>query len=545
MTDRERHEPPVNPLPVLGVGLGVAGLGWLIPQAVVVVASGEVLACAVPRAVIGTLRIVSEGRWNDPASGFPGPVREQMPGPVWWWAIAGAVFALAVLIVLAVVRKVEPEVARERLGRRAYEWRGLRPRSWARPRDLGDLTRRRRARGAGFSLGTLDGRALLSGPEAHVAVVAPTRSGKTTRCIIPWLLEHEGPAIVTSTKRDVLDATREARERGGRLWVYDPFTDDSCSWDPLDRCDDWSTALRQAQWLADATQEGDSEIAGYWRGEAAKLLAPLLHAAALDNQRIAAVLEWLDSQEAQEPSKLLRAAGADAAARQLRSIISLDPRNRGTTFMSAGSVLAVYRFPEVVEHAHPDFTPDRFLDGTPQTLYIVASDRDQRLLTPLIVALLSSVLAAGVDRAAQSGPLNPTLRVLVDEAANIAPLRDLPKVLSQAAGHGIRVATVWQSMAQLQERYRHGAETVLANSTAKLFLGPITDEATRRFVTPLTSGPREATEPRAANTARALQQLDGERALLLAGSRPPAVVRLLPWWRRRERARRQASRPTR
>ena len=317
------------------------------------------------------------------------------------------------------------------------------------------------------------------------------------------------------------------------MWVYDPFTADSCSWDPLDRCDGWSAALRQSQWLADATQEGDSEIAGYWRGEAAKLLAPLLHAAALDNQRIDAVLAWLDAQETQEPSKILRAAGADAATRQLRSVLSLDPRNRGTTFMSAGSVLAVYRFPEVIEHAASGFTPERFFDGTPQTLYVVASDHDQRLLTPIIVALLSSVLSAGADRAATTGPLDPTLRVLVDEAANIAPLRDLPKVLSQAAGHGIRIATVWQSLAQLQDRYRHGAETVLANSTAKLFLGPIADEATRRFVSPLAEASGQTSDSRRGRTARALQQLDGERALLLVGSRAPAVVRLAPWWARR------------
>ena len=91
-------------------------------------------------------------------------------------------------------------------------------------------------------------------PHGRILVIAPTRAGKTTRFVIPWLLEHDGPAIVTSTKRDVLDVTRRWRSHLGQVWVYDPFNQDTCSWDPLDGCADWSGALRQATWLADATR---------------------------------------------------------------------------------------------------------------------------------------------------------------------------------------------------------------------------------------------------------------------------------------------------
>ena len=85
---------------------------------------------------------------------------------------------------------------------------------------------------------------------------------------------------------------------------------------------------------------GDSEIARYWRGEAAKLLAPLLHAAALKSKGIAGVVEWLDSQDVTEPQVFLEARNAHAAARQLNAVASLDDRNRGTTYMSAGSLIA-------------------------------------------------------------------------------------------------------------------------------------------------------------------------------------------------------------
>lgn len=111
---------------------------------------------------------------------------------------------------------------------------------------------------------------------------------------------------------------------------------------------------------------------------------------------------------------------------------------------------------------------------------------------------------------------------------------------------------MWQSVGQLQSAYRHGADTILANSTAKLFMGPITDEATRNHLTGLL-GDELASEKQTTLDARtrqptsrrvnhrllpktdaaALQQLSGHRAVLIDGNLPPAVVRLQPWWQRR------------
>jgi type IV secretory pathway TraG/TraD family ATPase VirD4 len=101
--------------------------------------------------------------------------------------------------------------------------------------------------------------------------------------------------------------------------------------------------------------------------------------------------------------------------------------------------------------------------------------------------------------------------------------------MSQVAGHGIRVATVWQSLAQMQERYGRGADTILADSTAKLYLGPITDAATRDYVIGALAERRSAKDDRIA-TARALQQLVGDRALLISGARAPAVTTTRPFW---------------
>jgi len=192
----------------------------------------------------------------------------------------------------------------------------------------------------------------------------------------------------------------------------------------------------------------------------------------------------------------------------------------------------------VLATARSGFDPAAFLDGGAHTLYICSPARRQKELAPLVVAMLSSLLECAAYKAAgQGAPLSPTLRVLLDEAANIAPLSELPEHLSQAAGYGVRFATVWQSLAQARERYHDAADSILANSTAKLFMGPITDNATRSYVEQLLGqelaehDDQHSWRPKA--PAQALQQLGDDRALLVSGSLPPAAVKLEPFWKTR------------
>jgi type IV secretory pathway TraG/TraD family ATPase VirD4 len=77
--------------------------------------------------------------------------------------------------------------------------------------------------GGGVWLGAgEDGQWKFARPERAVLLLGPPRSGKTSGVIIPAVLAHAGPAIVTSTKPDVARATARARARDGRVWMFDP-----------------------------------------------------------------------------------------------------------------------------------------------------------------------------------------------------------------------------------------------------------------------------------------------------------------------------------
>ncbi len=126
-----------------------------------------------------------------------------------------------------------------------------------------------------------------------------------------------------------------------------------------------------------------------------------------------------------------------------------DPRQRSSVYTTAETVLAAYADPSVAASARSSqIDAERLLDGGNHTLYLCAPSDEQARLRPLFASLLQTMLNAAYKRAHQTGrPLDPSLLVVLDEAANIAPLRDLDTLASTAAGQGIQLVTVWQDLA--------------------------------------------------------------------------------------------------
>src|SRR5262249_916937 len=78
-----------------------------------------------------------------------------------------------------------------------------------------------------------------------------------------------------------------------------------------------------------------------------------------------------------------------------------------------------------------------------------------------------------------TGELPRRLMVLLDEAANVCPVQELPAWCSTCPSHGITLVTVWQDRSQQRLRYGpEGAETIWNNSGAKLILWGLADHAT-------------------------------------------------------------------
>jgi type IV secretion system protein VirD4 len=394
-------------------------------------------------------------------------------------------------------------------------------------------------------IGKLPPRTLAAEVEVQPMVVAPPRSGKSSGFVVPWLLDHDGPALVLSTKRDIYDATAPYRRSLGRVWVYDPFGDRaSAGFTPLVPARTWAGAIRAGEALASAAHPDSSNAANeFWDKEAASMLAPLLHAAATAGENMSELVRWLDARDFSGAITVLKGTGAAAAADQLEGVSRRDERNRETTVMSALNLLRAYRYPQLAAAARSDLTPEAFLDGRANTIYVVAAGHDQEALRPVILALVAAMYEAAIVKARRTGALDPRLFVLMDEAANIAPVRNLAPWLSQCGDHGIVIATIWQSIAQIDQRYGRAArDAICAASTAQVFIPPLAEPTSAGYLTGLlgeepvanaSTGPSRQTLSaghQKAGPSPWLRQIGRGRAVLIYRDLPPAMVRAPGWF---------------
>lgn len=365
-----------------------------------------------------------------------------------------------------------------------------------------------RAAGSGVYLGLGARGWAWTGPERSTLVLGPSRSGKTSALVMPNVLCAPGAVVATSTKPDVLRATAVARASTGWCLVFDPTGAvelppgvHRVGWSPVQAAREWHGALEIADAMvrtARGTPNGavGAGAEGHWTERAAALLAPMLHAASLDGFPMRTVLHWVDRHDgAPALDSLVARLGDDAVPTDLLAgILSTDEREQSGIWSTASGVLAAYRSPGALSSTEgPLLDPDAFCEGR-HTLYVCAPATQQQLLAPLVVALLSQVRDAAYRRAArQDGERRaravPVLFAL-DEVANIAPLPDLPSLVSEGPGQGLLTLACLQDLSQARARWGAEADAFVSLFGATVVLGGIADMRTLEALSAL-SGDRE------------------------------------------------------
>jgi type IV secretion system protein VirD4 len=530
---------------------GLMTWGWT--EAASVASLRAPMHLPVADAARATWQLLTRGEWSSPARSFPSPAERAAAPDRWAYAVV-AVFFMAVIgragwrvhLQLRVWRAGSP-LGKDQMARHAVDRGWVRQRTWAQRSDLTRLWVPDPVSGRPYLgvIGRMPRRMLAAEPEVQPMVVAPPRAGKSSGYVIPWLLDHDGPALVLSTKRDIYDATAPHRQSLGRIWVYDPFGDEeSAGFTPLVPAMTWPGAIRAGEALASAAHPDASNAANeFWDKEAASMLAPLLHAAAISGQSMGELVRWLDARDFTDAIAVLDGTGASAAADQLEGVSRRDERNRETTVMSALNLLRAYRYPQVAASATGDLTPGTFLNGQANTVYVVAAGHDQDALRPVILSLVTSIYEAAIVKARRGGALHPRLFILMDEAANIAPVRNLAPWLSQCGDHGIVIATIWQSIAQVDQRYGRAArDAICAAATAQVFIPPLAEPTSAGYLTELlgeelVANASSSTGRHTVNASHQkagpapwLRQIGRGRAILIYRDLPPAVVRAPGWF---------------
>jgi type IV secretion system protein VirD4 len=505
------------------------------------------------------------GSLAHPGLAWPHAVRSGLPGTGGLYAALALVGLGCGGLAIAVSRVA---------GTRAFADRTSGAR-WARGRELTVLRRRvgvgRAGSGASaeaagacrLALGRHGGR-LLRAEDRHALVAfGPPQSGKSAGLAVPALLEWEGPAVASSIKTDLLDATLARRRSLGPVFVFDPFRLDgtpSHTWSPLRGARTWDGAVESAWRLTTAGELDQGRVEGgdFWGVAAEQRLAPLLYAAAAAGAGMDSVVRWaygFDGRDLHQTLQVLSdgavddAAMADARAAydSARAFDSQADRTRASIEGTVQALLRAYRIARVAQSAAScEITPSAVLDAR-ATLYLVGDAKASKLLRPIFLALLSEIVDCAYERATlRGGRLELPLLLCLDEAGNVAPLPSLAEIASTAPSHNIQLVSIFHDLAQARSRYGQQAETVINSHRARMLLPGVADLETLRYFSGLvgdeeardqtrTTGDggrtrSEARRRRPLASPESLRQLPEGEALLLYGRLPPVKVRLRMWF---------------
>ena len=380
------------------------------------------------------------------------------------------------------------------------------------------------------------------------------RSGKTTSLGIPYVLSAPGPVVATSVRADLWAATAELRAASGSgVWVFDP---------------QHTTAAGQRFWVnllaGMASVEAAHRLAGHfvltvddstkrdiWGPAAQELLTSLLLAAASSRRTLLEVSRWLDDPGTPTPAELLDDAGYRALASSLRGAQHGAPETRDGIYQTARTAAKCLHDPEIMAWVTPPrngrlpaFDPLRFALSS-DVLYLITESRSAA--SPLIAGLTDAAMRAGRRRAEQAGGrLDPPMVLVLDEAANICRIADLPDLYSHLGGRGMIPVTILQSYEQgITVWGEQGMAALWGSATKKLIGAGVDSPRLTRDVATLIGHHDVPVRSISIGDGRASEQISYQRrlimeaadirsiergtALLLASGIRPALIGLRPW----------------
>jgi type IV secretion system protein VirD4 len=308
--------------------------------------------------------------------------------------------------------------------------------------------------------------------------------------MIPALLAHPGPVVSASTKPDVAHATRRARSRDGRIWVFDPTGtgtgreagSELLRWSPVQSAGSWDGALLMARAMTSTIGAGTTDRS-HWANRAQALLAPFLHAAAIHGRDMECVVEWAMRHEVDEAGILLEDERTSRLAfASLLGLANTEDRERSSIFSACADALQAYTSEHALAAAHdPNFDSAAFVRSA-DTVYIHAPAEAQAGAAPIVCGLLADIRRATYQAHGAGALTAGRVLVALDEVANIAPLEELPQIASEGGGQGLVLLAALQDLSQARQRWGAQADGFLTLFGTKLILPGIADARTLEAV---------------------------------------------------------------
>ncbi|MFF4450947.1 type VI secretion protein [Streptomyces sp. NPDC001502] len=282
------------------------------------------------------------------------------------------------------------------------------------------------------------------------------------------IAEIEGAALIVTSSPTLWAETKDARAKLGPVLLYDPShlcdTPARMHWNPAEGCADRDTAAARAIALL-APVRPQARMDAAVADTAETLLRSWLQAAALDDRPFKLLHRWAQGNSAQDPVRVLRThpQAAPGAAGELESALTAHPERRELAQNLTARALSCLTSIHIREACNPNRADALALASFVAeggTLYLVGEaledPRTHPGAMPLLTALASHVVEHGRRMAARSshGRLDPPLSLVLDDVAAVAPIPQLPELLTDGT---LPLLALCRSREQARSRWPEAA----------------------------------------------------------------------------------------
>ena len=334
----------------------------------------------------------------------------------------------------------------------------------------------------------------------HTAIYGASGTGKS-RCFVRSQVMQcvaRGESIIITDPKGELyaDTAQIMKNNGYNVKVFnlvDPKFSDS--WNCLrEVMSDPNQVELMAQTFCDVviknTMEGGKGD-HFWDNAEMGLLKALVLYVILDEYRpeesknIGAVYEMLTNKSEEELNSCFSNLRSNHPALKPWSIFKQSSESvRGNVIVGLGSRIQVFQSPDIMKITQFNEIDLEAPAKEKCGYFVIMSDQNSTLdfLSSLFFSFLFIRLVKYADVYGKNGACDVPVNFILDEFPNIGQIPDFTKKLSTIRSRELRVAVIFQNVAQLQNRYPNGLwEEIIGNCDTQLFPGR-NDQKTAKFI---------------------------------------------------------------
>ncbi len=303
----------------------------------------------------------------------------------------------------------------------------------------------------------------------HLALVAPTGTGKTTRYVIPNILSLKGAScVVTDPSGEIYANSKSWLESQGYLVKALNLTDieSSLRYNPIHRCSNFSDIQKLSSLLVDTTYN-DSTGDVFW-SESSKglinLLIRIISNLPEDRRHLGELWRMLNlfGFRQEEINRLASQYLDEGSFVEYGSMTSQPEKTLFNIVSSAKSVVNLFSNPDVVSLVQHESLHFETLRQTKTALFIIVPENEIRRYKFLISVLYTQLFDFCMQLPQGNNPYLP-IYFFLDEFGNAGKLPNFSTLITTLRKRKVSLSIILQDIEQLTHVYGRADASVILN----------------------------------------------------------------------------------